>query len=154
MAHRCVEWDGWEEGLAESILGSEETEEDWCHEIASSELLSPTIPGSSDAEKGGGGKVAGAAIFSSKGSGAVQAEQLAASLTRLKPSGKLPFVQDLEKEQVLNTTGDICGGRGGELGRRLEAWLTLNGNEDGHFDVAPPRKWAHDEDKEDEAEAD
>ena len=29
MAHRCVEWDGWEEGLVESILGPEEQEEDW-----------------------------------------------------------------------------------------------------------------------------
>ena len=29
MAHRCVEWDGWEEGLVESILGPEEQEDDW-----------------------------------------------------------------------------------------------------------------------------
>ncbi|KAK1217533.1 hypothetical protein PQX77_019822 [Marasmius sp. AFHP31] len=29
MAHRFVEWDGWEEGLVESMLGSEEFEEDW-----------------------------------------------------------------------------------------------------------------------------
>ena len=29
MAHRCIDWDGWEEGLVESILGPEEQEEDW-----------------------------------------------------------------------------------------------------------------------------
>ena len=29
MAHRCIEWDGWEEGLVGSILGPEEQAEDW-----------------------------------------------------------------------------------------------------------------------------
>jgi hypothetical protein len=33
------------------------------------------------------------------------------------------------KEKMLDVTGDICGGRGGELGRRLEAWLCSNGSE-------------------------
>ena len=28
MAHRCIEWDGWEEGLVDSILGPEEEEEE------------------------------------------------------------------------------------------------------------------------------
>ncbi|KIM38058.1 hypothetical protein M413DRAFT_448089 [Hebeloma cylindrosporum] len=28
-AHRCAEWDGWEEGLVESILGGEEFEGEW-----------------------------------------------------------------------------------------------------------------------------
>ncbi|KAJ8073384.1 hypothetical protein PM082_011659 [Marasmius tenuissimus] len=44
MAHRFVEWDGWEEGLAESMLGSEEFEEDWFkggEYNADSALLSP-----------------------------------------------------------------------------------------------------------------
>jgi len=31
-------------------------------------------------------------------------------------------------EKMLVGTGDICGGRGGELGRRLEAWLVRSGN--------------------------
>ena len=38
------------------------------------------------------------------------------------------MLEEQEKEQMLNTTGDICGGRGGELGRRLEAWLTVSGS--------------------------
>jgi hypothetical protein len=29
MVHRCAEWDGWEEGLVDSLLGSEEDEEGW-----------------------------------------------------------------------------------------------------------------------------
>lgn len=28
-AHRFVEWDGWEEGLAESMLGPADSEDDW-----------------------------------------------------------------------------------------------------------------------------
>ena len=32
MAHRCIEWDGWEEGLVDSMLGPEEQEEDWFKE--------------------------------------------------------------------------------------------------------------------------
>ncbi|KAK1216869.1 hypothetical protein PQX77_020490 [Marasmius sp. AFHP31] len=44
MAHRFVEWDGWEEGLVESMLGSGEFEEDWFKRTehnAESALLSP-----------------------------------------------------------------------------------------------------------------
>ena len=29
LAHRCVEWDGWEEGLVDTILGPEDAEEEW-----------------------------------------------------------------------------------------------------------------------------
>ncbi|KAJ3500163.1 hypothetical protein NLJ89_g9912 [Agrocybe chaxingu] len=47
-----------------------------------------------------------------------------------KLSTKLPLRAEQEKEQMLNTTGDICGGRGGELGRRLEAWIEVSGSKD------------------------
>ncbi|KAK0203924.1 hypothetical protein DFS33DRAFT_844521 [Desarmillaria ectypa] len=94
MAHRFVEWDGWEEGLVNSILGPEESEEDWLND-------STVIPAPESHSAGAAG--------------------------RRKPSSKLPLPleKELEKEQMLNTTGDICGGRGGELGRRLEAWLIV-----------------------------
>ncbi|EEB88698.1 hypothetical protein MPER_13317, partial [Moniliophthora perniciosa FA553] len=49
MAHRFVEWDGWEEGLAESMLGSEEFEEDWVKEGVCEEetgVLSPSLDSS------------------------------------------------------------------------------------------------------------
>ncbi|RXW22754.1 hypothetical protein EST38_g3099 [Candolleomyces aberdarensis] len=36
MAHRCAEWDGWEEGLVDSILGPEEIEKEW-FKVGSSE---------------------------------------------------------------------------------------------------------------------
>lgn len=41
------------------------------------------------------------------------------------PAMPLSFLDSTEraKEKMLDVTGDICGGRGGELGRRLEAWL-------------------------------
>lgn len=32
-------------------------------------------------------------------------------------------------ERTLNRNGDVCGGRGGELGRRLEAWLSESESE-------------------------
>jgi hypothetical protein len=61
-----------------------------------------------------------------------------------KGTGKL-FAKDLEKEkeQMLDTTGDICGGRGGELGRRLEAWLTVSAiPEDGAGEC---KRWSDDD---------
>ncbi|KAH0834948.1 hypothetical protein J3R83DRAFT_10642 [Lanmaoa asiatica] len=35
LAHRCAEWDGWEEGLVDSILGPEEHEEEWFKDVES-----------------------------------------------------------------------------------------------------------------------
>lgn len=43
MAHRFVEWDGWEEGLADSILGAEEYEEEWFKDVSS---MTPGATGS------------------------------------------------------------------------------------------------------------
>jgi len=118
MAHRCAEWDGWEEGLVESILGPEEIEHDWLtwghastrngkddEEVGRSMIASP-LPEKGHARPKGKSKAAAAA-------------------PKAKP--KLPLMEEREKEQMLNTTGDFCGGRGGELGRRLEAWLVVNG---------------------------
>ncbi|KAF5383255.1 hypothetical protein D9615_004905 [Tricholomella constricta] len=108
MAHRFVEWDGWEEGLIDNILGPEENEDDWFKDIEGmvmrTGLNSPPAPGNPP-------------------------NVLGSSVSR---KTKLPFAKEKEKEQMLNTTGDYCGGRGGELGRRLEAWLTINGIDEGH----------------------
>ncbi|KAF8067931.1 hypothetical protein FPV67DRAFT_1165551 [Lyophyllum atratum] len=109
MAHRFVEWDGWEEGLIDSILGPEEHDDDWLKDsedaLTAAGLNSPPMPDHAP-------------------------NILISAVTRRKPSSKLPFAKEQEKEQMLNTTGDYCGGRGGELGRRLEAWLTVNGIEE------------------------
>jgi hypothetical protein len=137
MAHRCVEWDGWEEGLVESILGPEEITDEWFREIDARDGIDATPP-----------------LDSADDSQTSRSEDiLVASLKRRKPAVKLPFAKEQEKEQMLNTTGDICGGRGGELGRRLEAWLSVNGIEDGATDGSPIlRRW-EDDDKAYEAEA-
>ncbi|KAL1751258.1 hypothetical protein FB107DRAFT_222402 [Schizophyllum commune] len=37
LAHRCVEWDGWEEGLVDTILGPEDAEEEWYRDAQESE---------------------------------------------------------------------------------------------------------------------
>ena len=115
MAHRCVEWDGWEEGLVDSILGPEEFEHEWygVNGVNNQEAEMRDSPRGADSEP----------------SSIAKYKVLPPSLSRIvKISSKLPLLQEQEKEQMLNTTGDICGGRGGELGRRLEAWLTVNGN--------------------------
>lgn len=134
MAHRFVEWDGWEEGLIDSILGPEEHDDEWFRDLETDSKVSngasPPIPQSNDSEDGHAIAL------------------LTASIKRRKPSSKLPFVKEKEKEQMLNVTGDICGGRGGELGRRLEAWI-VNGT-DG---PAVKSRWNDEDDKEYDAEA-
>lgn len=131
MVHRCVEWDGWEEGLVESIIGPEEFEDDWFRDCSSIEAMSPTVSSSGPTTQRGLPDVK---------RGSVNAH---------KVSSKLPFAKELARERVLDTTGDICGGRGGELGRRLEAWLTITGAHVNHgFPVTPiegPSRWAHED---------
>lgn len=144
MAHRCAEWDGWEEGLVESILGPAELEEEWFKfdprspSIANAEgndfnsgpqaldddTLTNTAGGNST-RKGKLGQERRRAS-SSESSRSRRSSLSSISLGGGKVSSKLPFVDEQKKEQMLDTTGDICGGRGGELGRRLEAWLSVN----------------------------
>ncbi|EGO03333.1 hypothetical protein SERLA73DRAFT_101409 [Serpula lacrymans var. lacrymans S7.3] len=120
LAHRCAEWDGWEEGLVDSILGPEDTEEDWFKDadttVEESGLLSPSMRGDFASES--------EASHSGSGSGSL----LVSSLKKRKQAGRIPLKKEGEREQMLDMTGDICGGRGGELGRRLEAWLSVDGN--------------------------
>ncbi|KAG5718895.1 hypothetical protein E4T56_gene17382, partial [Termitomyces sp. T112] len=84
MAHRVAEWDGWEEGLVDSILGPEENEDGWFkgHDgsVTRIGVQSPPVP------------VEGPL-----------------SITKRRIVSKLPFEQEKEKEQMLNTTGDVCG---------------------------------------------
>ncbi|KAG6852431.1 hypothetical protein C0991_012002 [Blastosporella zonata] len=111
MAHRVVEWDGWEEGLVDSILGPEESEDDWFKDLEGIDIR--------------------AGLNSPPAAADGLSTVLVSAIARRKLTSKLPFAKEQEKEQMLNTTGDYCGGRGGELGRRLEAWLTVNGIEEG-----------------------
>ncbi|KAH7924932.1 hypothetical protein BV22DRAFT_1012251 [Leucogyrophana mollusca] len=121
LAHRCVEWDGWEEGLVDSILGPEETEDEWFKD-ADSTVEDSEVPSVPVCES--------AAESEQSSSESADGVILVASLKRRKQAGRIPLKKEREKEQMLDTTGDICGGRGGELGRRLEEWLSVNGNWD------------------------
>jgi len=143
LAHRCAEWDGWEEGLVDSILGSPEVEEEWFNFDPfslsasggghSSEPPSPLdadgdpLANSSDSSNARArGNSNGHKPSSSSSSRSRRSSFSSVSLSGAKLPSKLPFVEEQKKEQMLNTTGDICGGRGGELGRRLEAWISVN----------------------------
>lgn len=121
MAHRCAEWDGWEEGLVDSILGPEDFEAEWLKHGPA--LGADTDTGASRAFAG----TPGAGSAGGRG-GRGMKKNAGARGGMPKLSSKLPMLEEQAKEQMLNTTGDICGGRGGELGRRLEAWLTVSGN--------------------------
>lgn len=189
MAHRCAEWDGWEEGLVDSILGPEEFESEWFKEgtglydhDALKAMIADALPtheeedgtdadgeeedvlqeslssvkGRRRANKAVNGNANGngpsgrsvAVSGSGTGVGRLRAKTdssvfpgvgssrpnplVGSSSTVVNKvaavAGKLPFIaEESHKERVLNTTGDICGGRGGELGLRLEAWLTMTG---------------------------
>ncbi|KAI0287109.1 hypothetical protein BC826DRAFT_73329 [Russula brevipes] len=136
-AHRCAEWDGWEEGLVESILGPEDQEEDWIREAHMVALATAPDSGSEDEE----------------GDACPTADDL------IKPQGmrrkRRPVsriaAEEKERERVLVTTGDECGGRGGELGRRLEALLSID--EDGEGSVPRTRTSAWDSPHESDYEA-
>ncbi|TBU59358.1 hypothetical protein BD310DRAFT_925391 [Dichomitus squalens] len=162
LAHRCIEWDGWEEGLVESILGPEDQEEDWFKEWQDEGVE----PASHDDEVGDG---AAADEYRSESPVAAISPTLLALVTsdsdadglRRRPSGvanangsllpapvpvpKVVVAVEKEREKLLNATGDFCGGVGGELGRRLEAWLYVNGDADGRVDLG--RRWKGDEEE-------
>jgi hypothetical protein len=137
-AHRCVEWDGWEEGLVESILGPEDHEGDWIRE-ARRIALATTSDSDSEDEVG---------------------DECPTADDVLRPHGLLRkrrsrvTAEEKERERVLASTGDECGGRGGELGRRLEALLSIDEDGDGNVPRNRTSAWdsAHESDYEAEAE--
>ncbi|KAI0264610.1 hypothetical protein BC834DRAFT_826020 [Gloeopeniophorella convolvens] len=137
-AHRCAEWDGWEEGLVESILGPMDQEEDWVREARVIAASTAPDSGSDDDDVG---------------------DACPSVDDILKPHGvrrkRRPVsrvtAEEKERERLLATTGDECGGRGGELGRRLEALLSID--EDGDGSVPRPRVAVWDSVHESEYEA-
>ncbi|KAH9912436.1 uncharacterized protein B0H18DRAFT_1054066 [Fomitopsis serialis] len=157
MAHRCIEWDGWEEGLVDSILGPEEEEEEWfksweCGQsgVHTPEAVPVEVYGEGEAEGGsddsGSPTLVDAASSDGerKAEGNAKAETSATGKAGGKGAVKVPMAKKVvqcekEKEKLLKETGDFCGGRGGELGRRLEAWLHVSG--DGTGRVGLERRW-------------
>ncbi|KAI0777774.1 hypothetical protein BD413DRAFT_467918 [Trametes elegans] len=163
MAHRCIEWDGWEEGLVDSILGPEEQEEDWFKSWDGPDPGADADDEDEDADEDGPTRVPperaadlspGCASGSptltvstsegEAGSGSGDAKPRKTSgAGGAPPVPKVVVAVEKEREKLLNATGDFCGGRGGELGRRLEAWLYVNGDADGRVDLG--RRWEGDE---------
>ncbi|KAI0827033.1 hypothetical protein BC628DRAFT_194206 [Trametes gibbosa] len=165
LAHRCIEWDGWEEGLVASILGPEDQEEDWFKEWEEAEPRSPHEPAADDDaehdndltdvdERGTAGPPVGDSPLASGSPTLTSSTSEGDDGPKRKASGggamlppppvpKIVVAAEKEREKLLNATGDFCGGRGGELGRRLEAWLYVNGDGDGRVDIG--KRWEGDE---------
>lgn len=140
-----MEWDGWEEGLVDSILGPIEHEDDENSEPPAAfpgALALLGVERKEAWEQGGweeplvtqmrlsfssitDGPVPDATKLPHPLAGAPRrAGQLSPSLVHgLRRASHSSAGSELEMERMLNASGDICGGRGGELGRRLEAWL-------------------------------
>lgn len=144
-AHRCAEWDGWEEGLVDSILGPEDQEEDWIGEAHAVALA--TAPDNASEDDDGDACPSAAADDLIKPLGIRR---------KRRPVSRIA-AEEKNRERVLATTGDECGGRGGELGRRLEALLSIDedGDGDGEGSVTRTRisVWDSEHESEYEAEA-
>ncbi|KAH9916732.1 uncharacterized protein BXZ73DRAFT_53675 [Epithele typhae] len=176
MAHRCIEWDGWEEGLVGGILGPEDQEEDWFRTWDDGDGADAHTPDPADLDArdvaadespedayASDSPVAAISLDSlsfgqsapsseepsrrpSVTSGAGNARANGPGSGSGNGAGAVPkVVAAVEKarEKLLNATGDFCGGRGGELGRRLEAWLYVNGDADGRVELG--RRWEGDD---------
>ncbi|KAI5119076.1 hypothetical protein M0805_005494 [Coniferiporia weirii] len=143
-AHKCAEWDGWEEGLVGSILGTVHSDAD--DELAPAPLAFPgalalahVVPKEFWEEDGWEEPfVTQMRLGFGFGTGGNLPHPLAVA-GDLSPSGthglrrasQSSTGSELERERMLDVKGDICGGRGGELGRRLEAWLIESSPERG-----------------------
>jgi hypothetical protein len=151
VAHRFVEWDGWEEGLIDTILGPEDDEDRWFVKETEADGEDDVFHGAVNsppvAEYSSMSLINDIGVGGRTRVGAAGMTLQAAAMTGRKPASKLPLpiAQEKEKEQMLNTTGDYCGGRGGELGRRLEAWLTVNGIENGQVHSPLLSRWNSDQ---------
>lgn len=121
----------------ESILGPEDQEDDWIGEAHSVALATAPDNGSDD-----------------EGDACPTADDLIKpqGMRRKRRTVSRIAAEEKERERLLATTGDECGGRGGELGRRLEALLSVD--ENGEGDVLQTRisAWDPEHDSEYEAE--
>ena len=140
LAHRCIEWDGWEEGLVDSILGPEEEEEEWFKNWeATSGVHTPeadAVFADDVSAEGGSGDSGSPTLVDAASSDGERAARKGAAR---RPMAKKVVELEKEREKLLKETGDYCGGRGGELGRRLEAWLHVSGDGDGR--VGLEQRW-------------
>jgi hypothetical protein len=92
-AHRVLEWDGWEEGLVDDVLAEVDAE---------------AIEGDDAANDD--------ALFDEE----VVTDENAINVPHLEHHHRNNSVASSLSDRHLSTLGDLCGGTGGELGRRLE----------------------------------
>ncbi|VDC07403.1 unnamed protein product [Peniophora sp. CBMAI 1063] len=172
-AHRCIEWDGWEEGLVESIIGPEEAEEEWLRTAhaeteralhgapstlsSGSNSIPASGPASAPMQRS---KLSRPVIAKAKD---VNGSSPSSDEEALGPAGILKQVPGIvrrkSKKRTLHATtaekerekGLAGGGDDVELGRRLEALLTLHGNGDGS--VRRKTVWEAEHEEEYEASA-
>ncbi|KAI0311007.1 hypothetical protein OF83DRAFT_1069550 [Amylostereum chailletii] len=155
QAHRCVEWDGWEEGLVEALVGPEDQEEEWLREAKTE--TERALKAEKERVQHGFASLTATAIIAPRTIGSDEDDDDSSPSVDdiLKPLGvkrrrrRAPLhatAEEKAREKELSAAGDV--GHGGELGRRLEALLTLHGNGDGS--VKHGKRWAsaHDSDEE------
>jgi hypothetical protein len=152
QAHRCIEWDGWEEGLVESIIGPEDQEEEWLRQakLETHAALhgAPSAPGSAPASGFTSAKIPARLRRDSGYDDDIPEDILKSNIARRRRKRAPLHATAAEKEREKGLSG---GGDEAELGRRLEAVLTLHGNGDGS--VRRKHHWDPDHEEDYEAEA-
>ncbi|TDL14409.1 hypothetical protein BD410DRAFT_734132 [Rickenella mellea] len=135
-AHRFVEWDGWEEGLVHEVLaplGVDFEREDlglgaWVDVLDGGGGGGGGVQvGDGSAGVSGGGGVNGIVIDGSEPRVPVDASSSVMTGTAKVSTATAVTLKNetAKKPRTLSAEGDECGGRGGELGARLQAWLSV-----------------------------
>ena len=129
----------------ESFIGPEDQEEEWLKEAKAETEHALRVE--KERAKHGFVSLTATGIIAPRTVGSDEEEDSCPSVDDiLKPAGvkrrkrRAPLhatAEEKAREKGLSTTGE--GGHGGELGRRLEALLTLHGNGDGS--VKHGRRW-------------
>jgi hypothetical protein len=177
MAHRFVEWDGWEEGLADSIIGPEEVQHEWF--VDAPQPAAPAVTNGAAAAPAisNGANGTTASLINGKGSlvhnnnkkpSPARSEPSTLSDTSEDPSvedilvssqkrrkaavnERIPIFKEQKRLEQALVVGDsaVSGGvaNGHELGRRLEALLTVDDRQ-----RTPARRWLHDDGEESDAD--
>ncbi|KAI0037222.1 hypothetical protein K488DRAFT_39445 [Vararia minispora EC-137] len=159
QAHRCIEWDGWEEGVVDSIIGPPEQEEEWIREAKSeTHQALHGIPSVPDSGRASALPSASALkrVVSRPGHHYSDSDEyhsvdviINPGVPRKRKTRRPPLhatAAEKEREKGLSGGGDEV-----ELGRRLEALLTLHGNGDGS--VRRKKGWESEYEEDYEAEA-
>lgn len=147
-AHKCVEFDGWEEGLVHDIL----------EEVEGLKIGRERLEEEKDGYHGRRGSAESQSEESDSTPGGVLGKQRQGEQRHM---GAHPDEEERVKEKqrqhgvrlmrVLDSKGDFCAGVGGELGRRLRQWVTDVEGAGASMDPSETRRWIWEDDSETEA---